>query len=78
MTTHNLPLRLGDTMFLEIISPNPAATAYGVYSDYESDATGEFTVTVGVKVGDQTNASVSIKQQFTLASRLTAKRLTRN
>ena len=33
---------------------NPEAKAYGVYSDYESDATGDFTVTAGAKVDGNT------------------------
>jgi len=33
----------------------------GVYSDYESDANGEFTVTAGTKVIDGANESILIK-----------------
>jgi predicted transcriptional regulator YdeE len=34
---------------------------YGVYSEYESDASGEFTVTVGTKSDGLTKSNVSIK-----------------
>jgi len=40
---------------------------YGVYSNYESDATGEFTVTAGIKVESGAEASVIIKSGTYLA-----------
>jgi predicted transcriptional regulator YdeE len=37
------------------------ASIYGVYSDYESDANGEFTVTAGIKVINEVDESILIK-----------------
>jgi predicted transcriptional regulator YdeE len=39
----------------------PAERVYGVYSDYESDASGEFTVTVGTKSDELNKSDTSIK-----------------
>lgn len=39
----------------------PAAKVYGVYSEYESDASGEFTVTVGTKSHELNKSNVSIE-----------------
>ncbi|MBS0214673.1 MAG: GyrI-like domain-containing protein [Proteobacteria bacterium] len=41
--------------------PDPKETAYGVYSGYESDASGEFTVTAGIKVASMADATVAIQ-----------------
>ena len=41
--------------------PKLTEPVYGVYSDYESDASGEFTVTAGTKVNASGNGSVSVK-----------------
>lgn len=42
-------------------------TVYGVYSDYESGASGDFTVTVGIKAEDTGGAGVSIEPGTYLA-----------
>jgi predicted transcriptional regulator YdeE len=39
----------------------PAEQVYGIYSEYESGASGEFTVTVGTKSDEQTKSDISIK-----------------
>ena len=39
----------------------PAVLVYGVYSDYESDASGEFTVTAGTKCAELAKSDISIK-----------------
>lgn len=39
----------------------PAGLVYGVYSDYESDASGEFTVTAGTKCAELSQSDISIK-----------------
>lgn len=39
----------------------PSETVYGVYSDYESDASGDFTVTAGTKAENAGGAGVSIE-----------------
>jgi len=41
--------------------PNPGKHVYGVYSGYESDANGDFTVTAGTKAEGETTMIVSIK-----------------
>jgi predicted transcriptional regulator YdeE len=45
----------------------PAKQVYGVYSDYESDASGEFTVTAGTKENGLSNSNVAIKSGTYLA-----------
>jgi predicted transcriptional regulator YdeE len=47
-------------------NPQPTERVYGVYSNYESDASGDFTVTVGV-AGDRTNISIGIESGNYLA-----------
>ena len=39
----------------------PAVLVYGVYSDYESDASGDFTVTAGTKCAELAKSDISIK-----------------
>jgi predicted transcriptional regulator YdeE len=39
----------------------PYEHVYGVYSDYESDASGEFTATVGAKDEDLSKTNITIK-----------------
>lgn len=39
----------------------PTEQVYGVYSEYESDVSGEFTVTVGTKSDELTKSNVNIK-----------------
>ncbi len=47
--------------------PNPENQVYGVYSDNESDATGEVTFTTGTRVDTENDSSVSIKSGTYLA-----------
>ena len=47
--------------------PNPDKKVYGVYSNYESDATEEFTVTVGTRGDAEMNSGVSIESGTYLA-----------
>lgn len=39
----------------------PAGPVYGVYSGYESDASGDFTVTAGTKSAELAKSDISIK-----------------
>jgi predicted transcriptional regulator YdeE len=39
----------------------PVGLVYGVYSDYESDASGDFTVTAGTKCAELAKSNISIK-----------------
>jgi predicted transcriptional regulator YdeE len=41
--------------------PKPEDQLYGVYSDYESDVNGEYTVTAGKRVASSTDACISIR-----------------
>lgn len=41
-------------------SPHLEADVYGVYSDYESDASGEFTVTAGIRTPASAKPSVHV------------------
>jgi predicted transcriptional regulator YdeE len=49
--------------------PDQSNPIYGVYSDYESDANGEFTVTAGTKVSSGSGQGISIKSGTYLAFR---------
>lgn len=40
--------------------PDLREVAYGVYSDYESDASGDFTVFAGIKAGSSGEATVTV------------------
>ncbi len=41
--------------------PPTSETIYGVYSDYQSDASGEYTVTAGTRTGSTGDSAVTVK-----------------
>lgn len=41
--------------------PDPAGPLYGIYSDYESDASGEYMVTAGMETRVDTDATITIR-----------------
>lgn len=47
--------------------PNLEGPSYGVYSDYESDASGDFTVTAGIRGEADSGAGIRIKAGSYLA-----------